>query len=107
MSTSSNDRAIALCSIISTFSDKIIIEKQTEHLLASDLQFCYEGRSSTVMCTVAFTETIDYYVSKNSLAYVLFIDASKAFDRVSHIKLFKVLHLHCICPLSLQSLFNM
>ena len=43
------------------------------------------------MCSTALTETIEYYVSRQIPVYVLLIDASKAFDRVSHIKLFNIL----------------
>ena len=59
------------------------------------------------MCSTALTETIEYYVSKNSAVYVLLIDASKAFDRVCHIKLFHILQTHGVCPLILRVLYNM
>ena len=94
-----NYRAIALSSVFGKIFDKIIIEKQVEHLYTSELQFGYKIKSSTVMCSTALTETIEYYVSKNSAVYVLLIDASKAFDRVCHIKLFHILQTHGVCPL--------
>ena len=49
----------------------------------------------------------EFYISNNSPVYVSPIDASKPFDRVTHIKLFGVLRLHGIRPLFLRSLFNM
>ena len=51
------------------------------------------------MCSTALTETIEYYVCRKTPVYVLLIDASKAFDRVSHIKLFNTLQAHGVCPL--------
>ena len=42
-----------------------------------------------------------------SAAFVLYIDASKAFDRVCHSKLFNVLQAQGVCPLILRALFNM
>ena len=42
-----------------------------------------------------------------SAVFVVYIDASKAFDRVCHSKLFNVLQAQGICPLILISLFNM
>ena len=36
-------------------------------------------------------ETITYYVTNNSLAFCSFLDASKAFDRIHYVKLFKLL----------------
>ena len=42
-----------------------------------------------------------------SAIFVLYIDASKAFDRVCHSKLVNVSQVQGICPLILKSLFNM
>ena len=50
------------------------------------------------MCTTALTETIEYYVDNGSSVFVLLIDASKAFDRVSHSTLLKILREHNVCP---------
>ena len=59
------------------------------------------------MCSTSLTETIEYYVSRKTQVYVLLIDASKAFDRVSHIKLFNSLQAHGVCPLIIWVLYNM
>ena len=40
------------------------------------------------MYIFSFKQIVHYYVSKSSPVYVGFIDASKAFDRVNHYKLF-------------------
>ena len=39
--------------------------------------------------------------------FVLLIDVSKSFDRVSHIKLFNTLQAHGVCHLIIQALCNM
>ena len=59
------------------------------------------------MCSTALTETFEYYVSRKPPVYVLLIDASKAFDRVSHIELFTTLQAQCVCPLITRVLYNM
>ena len=92
---------------LAIFFDKIVIEKQVEQLGTSELQFGYKTKSYTVMCSTALTETIEYYVSRKTPVYVLLIDASKAFDRVSHIKLFNTLQAHGVCPLIIRVLYNM
>ena len=107
LKNSGNYRAIALSSVLGKVFDKIIIDKQSAQLSTSDLQFGYKRNSSTVMCTTMLSETIEYYVSNNSHAFVLYIDASKAFDRVCHSKLFDVLQAQGMCPLILRALFNM
>ena len=93
-------RAIALSSVFSNFFDEIVIEKQVEQLDTSELQFGYKTTSSTVMCYTVLMETIEYCVSRKTPVYVLLIDTSKAFDRVSHIKLFNTLQALGVYPLS-------
>lgn len=99
-----NYRAIALSSIFGKILDKIILEKQSEQLKTSDMQFGFKQHSSTIMCSSALIETVDYYVQNNSSVYVLLIDASKAFDRVSHSLLFDVLKHNNVCPVILRLL---
>ena len=89
------------------FFDKIVIEKQVEQLGTSELQFGYKTKSSTVMCSTALMETIQYYVSNKTPVYVLLMDSAKAFDRVSHIKLFNTFHAHGVYPLIIRVLYNM
>jgi len=49
------------------------------------------------MCIYAFKEIVSKYRSLNSTIFVCFLDASKAFDRVNHLKLFyKLLYLSCV-----------
>ena len=38
-----------------------------------------------------FKQTVDYYTTRGSHVFVCFIDFNKAFDNVSHIKLFSKL----------------
>ena len=43
------------------------------------------------MCIFALNEILDHYNSQNSTIFMCFIDASKAFDRICHSKLFEKL----------------
>ncbi len=107
LSDPSNYRAIAISSIFSKVLDKLIVKKQTEQLTTSGYQFGFKKGCSTIMCATLLSETIEYYVSNNSSVYVLLIDASKAFDRISHVTLFNVLYKKQLCPLVLRLLYNM
>ena len=91
LSSTCNYRAIVLSSLFSKILDKIIMFLQSEYLMTSELQFGFKEHSSTIMCSTFLVETVEYYVSNNSSVYVLLIDASKAFDRLCHSKLFDVL----------------
>jgi len=44
-------------------------------------------------------EVIQYYLNNNSNIYVTLLDASRAFDRVNYVKLFRILIGRKICPL--------
>ena len=79
---------------------------QSEYLMTSELQFGFKEHYSTIMCNTLLVETVEYYVSNNSTVYVLLIDASKAFDRLSYSKLFEVLETYNVCPLVKRLLYN-
>ena len=42
---------------------------------------------------------MDYYSSRNSPTLLLFLDASRAFDRVQYVKLFNLLLKRGLCPM--------
>ena len=79
---------------------------QSEYLMTLELQFGFKEHSSTVMCSTLLVETVEYYVSNKSTVYVLLIDASKAFDRLCHSKLFEVLETYNVFPLVRRLLYN-
>ena len=87
-----NYRGIALCSALCKVIDLIIIDKYSEKLITSELQFAFKSDHSTNMCTAIFKDVCSYYQSRNSDVYVCLLDASKAFDRVHYGKLFKLLY---------------
>ena len=79
---------------------------QPDYLMTSELQYGFKEHGITIMCSTFLVETVDYYVSNNSSVYVLLIDASKAFDRLCHSKLFNVLGTYNVCPLVRRLLYN-
>ena len=102
-----NYRAIALSSILGKILDNIIITSQRNVLKTSDLQFGYKSNCSTIMCSTLVIETIQYFTQMRSPVYVQFIDASKAFDRLSYIELFNILSERNMCPLIRRLLINL
>ena len=70
--------------------DNIIITSQRNVIKTSDLQFGYKSNCSTIMCSTLVIETIQYFTQMQSPVYVIFIDASKAFDRLCHVELFNI-----------------
>ena len=86
-----NYRPIALASIISKIVETIMLERMETHLLTQPNQFGFKKKHGTDQCIFAIKEIINNYNSKGSCVYTCFLDASKAFDRVCHTKLFRKL----------------
>jgi len=53
---------------------------------SKDNQFGFKAKYGTDLCIYALI--VNKYKDKNSTVFMCFIDASKAFDRVNHAKLF-------------------
>ena len=104
---SDNYRALTIGTGLSKLLETVILNKQTDALKTSDLQFGFKEKSSTTMCTFMVLETIEYYKSKGSNVHVMLLDASKAFDRVNYIKLFDKLLRKGMCPLTVRLLLSM
>ena len=103
-------RSIAISSILSKILDYVIIDQQANSLATSDYQFGFKSHSSTMLCSTMLIETIQYYDNNGRhVVYALFLDASKAFDRVSYSELFNILldkksmSLHCTIAMSYAS----
>ena len=71
--------------------DHVILEKYRDRLCTSELQFGFKRKSSTHACTMLLKEVLSYYANNQSSVYCTFLDVSKAFDRVQHCKLFRLL----------------
>ena len=54
----------------------------------SDNQFGFKSCHSTDLCIYTLKEFIDYYKTRGTTVYVIFLDASKDFDKIDHWLLF-------------------
>ena len=89
--SSSNYRSIAIRSLILKIFDWVILLLHNDHLETDELQFGFQEKSSTSMCTWMTVETIDYFQRHGSEVFVCVMDMTKAFDNVKHSTLFKEL----------------
>ena len=78
-----------------------------EQLFTSDMQFAFKKNHSTSHCTFVLNEVIQYYLNKSTNVHAIFLDASKAFDKVEYVKLFRLLFKRGLCPLIIRFLINM
>ena len=66
----------------------VVLDRFHDQLCVSDLQFWFRSKRSSDQCTMVLKETIAYYTHNGSPVYSVFLDATKAFDRVNYCKLF-------------------
>ena len=104
---SENYRSLTIGTCISKIFERVIKNKHNSLFETTDNQFGFKENISTNMCTFAFNETISYYTKNGSTVYALFLDASKAFDRVNYVKLFKKLLNNGMSPITVRLLLNM
>ena len=104
---STNYRTLTIGTCLSKVFDLLIIKKQNKVFNTSELQFGFKDKSSTTMCTFMVQQTISHYVTNCSNENVFMLDASKAFDRVHYITLFKKLIVRGMCPLTIRLLLYM
>ena len=108
LSDSEKYRSIAISSLMSKILDNVIIERQAISLATSNYQFGFKSKSSTSLCSTMVNETIQYYLDKNGQSvYLLLLDASKAFDKVSYEMLFMLLLERNVCPRIIKLLYFM
>ena len=99
LSNSDMYRSVAISSLLSKIFDNVVIERQQDFLSTSNYQFGFKAKSSTVLCTTMVNETIQYCIKNGGQSvYLLLLDASKAFDKVSYEKLFELLLAPNGCP---------
>ena len=79
-----NYRPIALSSITSKVFERIILLRLGDYLWTTDNQFGFKSGHSTDLCIYALSELIEYFKSRSTSVFVSFLDASKAFDKISH-----------------------
>jgi hypothetical protein len=84
-------RAITLSSCIGKLFDLLLLVAGSDSLQTDDLQFGFKANCSTSLCSSMLNEINNYFLTKGSNTYGLFLDASKAFDRVNFAKLFRLL----------------
>ena len=108
LTSSDKYRSIANSSVICKILDHVIIDRLSDCLETSDYQFGFKSKSSTVLCSTMVNETIQYYIEKcGKQIYLLLLDATKAFDKVSYKVLFDILLKKKVCPRIVNILYYM
>ena len=88
ITSSDNYRAIAGGCLLLKLLDIVILLLEGDKLKCDELQFGYQAKSSTIMCSWAVTAVIDFYNRNGRPVYGCAMDMSKAFDMVEWGELF-------------------
>jgi len=86
-----NYRGITVSSIISKVFELCVCDKFGEFLSSHALQFGYKKNTGCQNAVFTLQKTVNYFTQRGSTVFVSCLDASKAFDRISHVKLFEKL----------------
>ena len=81
--SSENYRAIGSSSLLLKVLDWVIFILYESNLKPSELQFGFQKKNSTTMCSWTVNETVNYYLNRDTPVFSCFLDLSKAFDLVS------------------------
>ena len=106
INTSKNYRSVAISSILLKLLDWVVIFLDGDSLGLNELQFAYQAGSSTVMCTWAALETIDYFLKNGSEVFTCATDMSKAFDLTLHSLMFAKMLDAGVCPIFVRLLIH-
>ena len=99
MNCSDNYKAIALSSVLGKLLESVILHQNKSVFSTSDYQLGFKSNHSTTSCSFVVQDVLDYYKTNHSDAFVMFLDASKASDKVHYCKLFQILFEKGLCPL--------
>ncbi len=99
---SDNYWVIALNNIFGKTFDWVILLNEKDALCSSYMQFGFKEGLSTTECTFTMLETISYYTFNHTNVYALFLDATKAFDKVHYGK-----HFNELCEQNMSPLVTM
>ena len=102
ITASENYRAIAGGSLLLKLLDIVILLLEGDKLGFDQMQFAYQARASTTMCSWTATAVIEHFNRNGSAVFGAAMDMSKAFDLVEWCELFKSLVQRNVEPIFLR-----
>ena len=92
LSSVENYRPITISPIVSKLFEIYLIDKFATFITSDDLQFGFKKGFSCSHALFLLRQTVDHFTSHGSDVFLASLDASKAFDRINHFKLYSILN---------------
>ena len=86
-----NYRPVTLANVISKVFDKVLLSRLLPFLNTLPNQFGFKPKHGTEQSVFILKECLQYYVQHGSVVFTCYLDASMAFDKISHVLLFQKL----------------
>ena len=102
ITVSGNYRAIAGGCLVLKLLDIVVLQLEGDKLDFDQMQFAYQAKASTTMCSWTVTAVVDHFNRKGSAVYGAAMDMSKAFDLVEWEQLFITLVKREVEPIFLR-----
>lgn len=84
-----NYRPVAVTTVMSKVFEILLLSRISDKLDTQPNQFGFKKKHNTEFCVFSLKEVIDFYIRNSSPVYIVFLDASKAFDRINFWILFR------------------
>ena len=84
----SNYRPISISTSLSKVFEHVLLSRLNPYLKTEDNQMGFKPGVSTETSVLLLKEAVQSYILNESNVFGIFLDASKAFDRINHKKLF-------------------
>ena len=88
VNSKNNYRPVAIATVLSKLFERFTLSLVEHHLITSCNQFGFKSGHSTDMCAFLLKQIAGHYNECRSPEYTVYLDASKAFDRIRHSTLF-------------------
>jgi len=96
ISATENYRPITLSPIMSKLFELVLMETHSDFFVSDNLQFGFKKNLGCSNAVFALRQCVQYFNSRSSNVYIASLDASKAFDRINHFKLYAKLIRACL-----------
>ena len=102
ITSSNNYRAIAGGCLLLKLIDLVILILEGDELSFDAMQFAYQAKANTTMCTWTVTSVVEHFINRGTTVFGAAMDMSKAFDMVQWSSLFNDLLEHNVDCLFLR-----